>query len=113
MVTVEDDGEEEEDPNYLYERVENTSRDLDSIQFWTCQPLNVNYVVAPITPVALPFIAAQDLPEKMLKPILQSFNPSDSTLSDERNFADFLFGLNSIFSPSSPYRTVLTVICTQ
>ncbi|KAJ6553185.1 hypothetical protein B0H19DRAFT_1155869 [Mycena capillaripes] len=73
--------------------------DLDSILFWTHKPwpLNQNWRVPSITQWTLRFIAAQNPSEEMLTTILEHVDTADSQKS---TFADFLFCLNSCFSPT-------------
>jgi hypothetical protein len=47
----------------------------------------------------LRFISAMYPQENYLKTVLQHFNPDDALLKDKSALADFLFCLNSFFSP--------------
>ncbi|KAF7336219.1 hypothetical protein MVEN_02169700 [Mycena venus] len=47
----------------------------------------------------LRFISAMHPQENYLKTVLQHFNPDDASLNDKSALADFLFCLNSFFSP--------------
>ncbi|KAJ7836456.1 hypothetical protein B0H14DRAFT_3460678 [Mycena olivaceomarginata] len=80
--------------------IDNTSEALDSIQFWSRTPWDLDSTVPQITLWALRFIAAHNPPEDSVKTILRHFNPNDSALKDKSIFADFLFCLNSVFCDS-------------
>jgi hypothetical protein len=55
-----------------------------------------------MTQWALRFIAAQQPSQKHLIPFLMSFKPNDTSLQDASFLTDFLFCLNSFFSPTMP-----------
>ncbi|KAJ6589667.1 hypothetical protein B0H19DRAFT_1058653 [Mycena capillaripes] len=82
---------------YEWSLFENAPDDLNSIQFWTHIPWELEYTPE-ITPWALRFIATQNSPENMLNLIVTHFNPSDSALEDASIFPNFLFCLSSCFS---------------
>ncbi|KAF7335505.1 hypothetical protein MVEN_02204200 [Mycena venus] len=84
---------------YNFQTIRTGSEELRSIVFWTSKTLDLSYPL-PIRSWTLRFIAAQNLPETMLKITLKHFNPSDSDLN-KSIFADFLFCLNSFFVPTT------------
>lgn len=87
-----------------FARLKTTSTDLNSLVFWTRRTLDRHSTVS-ITPWTLRFIAAQDFPEETVKYLLEDYDliPGDSTGVDESIFADFLFCLNSFFSPTTAH----------